>query len=94
MHYHQSTVQDRTRVVNRIQKVLEDANLKLAAVATDLQGVSAQAIVRALLAGQDDPQVLAGLAKGRLRRKAAELAQALAGRWGRSGRRWRWRTAC
>ncbi|MDQ5851579.1 MAG: IS110 family transposase, partial [Chloroflexota bacterium] len=79
VRYRQRTVQDRTRIVNRIQKVLEDANLKLAAVATDLQGVSAQAILRALLAGQDDPHALADLARGKLRTKQAELERALTG---------------
>ncbi len=79
VRYRQSTVQDRTRVVNRLQKVLEDANLKLAAVATDIKGVSAQAILRALLAGEADPQVLADLARGKLRAKQAELEQALTG---------------
>jgi transposase len=81
VRYRQSTVQDRTRVVNRIQKVLEDANLKLAAVATDVQGVSAQTILRALLAGQEDPQALAELARGKLRAKQAELERALTGRF-------------
>jgi transposase len=79
VRYRQSTVQDRTRVVNRLQKVLEDANLKLAAVATDIKGVSAQAILRALLDGEADPQVLAELARGKLRAKQAELEQALTG---------------
>ena len=79
VRYHQSTVQDRTRVVNRMQKVLEDANLKLAAVATDIKGVSAQAILRALLAGDVDPHALADLARGKLRAKQAELERALTG---------------
>ncbi len=79
VRYRQSTVQDRTRIVNRIQKLLEDANLKLAAVVTDIHGVSAQVILRALLAGQEDPHVLADLARGRLRTKHAELEQALTG---------------
>src|ERR687886_550271 len=79
VRYRQSTVQDRTRVVNRLQKVLEDANLKLAAGATDIHGVSAQLILRALLAGEADPQVLADLARGKLRAKQAELEQALTG---------------
>lgn len=79
VRYRQSTVQDRTRVVNRIQKVLEDANIKLAAVATDIRGVSAQEILRALLAGQADPHALADLARGKLRTKHAELEQALTG---------------
>ncbi len=75
----QTLVEDRTRVVNRVQKVLEDANLKLAAVVGDLQGVSAQAILQALLAGEQDPRALAELARGRLRKKRAALEQALVG---------------
>jgi transposase len=78
--YRLSLVKERQRFANRLQKVLEDANLKLAAVATDIQGVSAQAILRALLAGQTDPQLLAELAKGRLRSKQNDLERALHGR--------------
>jgi transposase len=76
----QTLVEDRTRVVNRIQKVLEDANLKLASVVGDLQGISAQAMLRAILAGEADPAVLADLARGRLRKKRADLERALVGR--------------
>ena len=72
-------VRERVRVVNRVQKVLEDANIKLAAVATDVTGVSGRNILAALLAGQDDPAVLAELARGRLRNKRAELERALTG---------------
>ena len=86
VRYRQRTVQDRTRVVNRIQKVVEDANLKLAAVATDIRGVSAQTILRARLAGQEDPQALADLARGKLSAKHAELERALTGRFRRHHR--------
>ena len=72
-------VQDRATVVNRLQKVLEWANLKVSAVATDITGVSARAMLEAILAGQEDPQVLAELAKGRLRNKRELLVQALKG---------------
>jgi transposase len=72
-------VQERATVVNRMQKVLEWANIKLAAVATDVTGVSARAMLEALIAGQTDVTVLAELAKGRLRNKRAELEQALTG---------------
>src|SRR3712207_4317990 len=78
--YRTSLIEEHTREVNRIHKVLEDANIKLAGVATDALGVSGRAMLEAIAAGETDPQVLAGLAKGRLRRKAAELAQGLAGR--------------
>ncbi len=72
-------VQERTRVVNQMQKVLEWANLKVAAVVTDVTGVSARAMLEALLAGQTDVTVLAELAQGRLRSKRSELEQALRG---------------
>jgi transposase len=72
-------VQERARVVNQMQKVLEWANLKLASVVTDITGVSARKMLEALLAGQTDVSVLAELAQGRLRAKRAELEQALRG---------------
>jgi len=72
-------VRERVRVVNRLQKVLEDANLKLAAVATDVTGVSAREMLAAILAGHDDPTALAELAHGQLRNKRAELERALTG---------------
>jgi transposase len=78
--YRQSLIQERSRFANRLQKVLEDTNLKLASVATDIQGVSSQAILRALLEGQEDPKVLAELARGRLRNKRDELERALKGK--------------
>lgn len=77
--YRTSLVQDRARYVNRLHKLLEDANLKLAAVASDVTGVSARAMLQALLAGQTDPQVLAELAQGSLRAKHELLVQALRG---------------
>src|SRR5258708_34729262 len=61
-----SPVEDRRRVVNRLQKVLEDTNIKLGDVATDILRKSARAMLEALLAGQTDPKVLADLARGRL----------------------------
>jgi transposase len=72
-------VRERAGVVNRIQKVLEDANIKLAAVATDVMGASGRAMLWALVGGADDPEALAGLAKGSLRGKIPELTQALRG---------------
>jgi transposase len=74
-----SLVNDRIRAVNRLQKTLEDANLKLASVVTDITGVSGRAILHALVSGQTDLQLLADLAKGQLRKKSAQLQQALAG---------------
>jgi transposase len=79
--YRTSLVRERARIVNRVQKVLEDANLKLAGVATDVMGVSGRAILNALLSGQTDTEQLAELAKGRLRKKIPQLKQALTGRF-------------
>jgi transposase len=78
--YRKTMVQEHTQEVNRLQKVLETANLKLASVATDVMGRSGRDMLDALLAGQRDPQVLAELARGRLRGKRPALQQALEGR--------------
>jgi transposase len=67
-------------VSNRIQKVLEDANIKLASVATDVLGVSGRDMLRAIIAGQDNPEVLAELARRKLRSKIPQLQTALHGR--------------
>src|SRR3712207_2603797 len=72
-------IEERASVINRLQKVLEWANIKLAAVVSDVKGVSARAMLEALLAGQTDVSVLADLAQGRLRSKRTELEQALRG---------------
>jgi transposase len=74
-----SLVEDKNRLVNRIQKTLEDANIKLACVASDVVGVSGQAILRVLIGGQNDPHELAQLARGRMRSKMTELEVALQG---------------
>ncbi len=79
--YRTALIQERTREVNRLQKVLEGANIKLAAVASDVLGVSGQAMLHALVDGVSDPAVLADLAHGRLREKLPELERALAGRF-------------
>ena len=71
---------EKAAVVNRLQKVLEDANIKLASVASDVMGVSARAMLKQIVAGEINPVILAELARGRLRNKLAELEQALAGR--------------
>lgn len=73
-------VRERATVVNRLQKVLEWANLKLAAVATDVLGVSARAMLEAIVDGQSDVTALADLARGALRSKRADLERALEGR--------------
>jgi transposase len=73
-------IQERTAAANRIQKVLEDANIKLASVASDVLGASGRDMLEALIAGQTDPQELAALARQRLRAKIPELQLALHGR--------------
>ena len=78
--YRSSLVADRARTINRLQKVLEDTNLKLASVVTDVTGVTARAILRAYLSGEEtDPWELANLARGSLRGKQIQLAQAMVG---------------
>ncbi len=73
--YRTHLVEERARLTNRLQAVLEDANVKLASVVTDVRGVSARAILEALLAGETDPRLLAELARGRLRAKREQLAK-------------------
>ena len=78
--YRTSVIEERTRALNRIQKVLEDTNIKLASVVSDILGVSGRAMLEALIGGETDPAVLAGLARGTLRKKHDALVQALRGR--------------
>lgn len=73
-------VRERATLSNRIQKVLESANRKLASVASDVLGVSGRAMLAAVAAGEEDAARLAALAKGRLRKKREALEQALSGR--------------
>jgi transposase len=73
-------IQERSAAANRIQKVLEDANIKLASVATDVLGASGRDMLEALIAGETDPAKLAELARKRLREKIPALRLALAGR--------------
>jgi transposase len=73
---------ERSREVLRLEKLLEDAGIKLSSVATDITGVSGRAMLEALIAGQADPAVIADLAKRTLRRKIPALAEALTGRFG------------
>jgi transposase len=75
-----SLVRERSAERNRRQKSLEGANIKLGSVVSDISGVSARAMLRELVAGQEDAAALAELAVGQLRRKRAELEQALSGR--------------
>jgi transposase len=73
---------ERSAAVNRLQAVLEDANIKLAGVATDIMGASGRAILTALVEGRTDPAALAELAQGKLRKKRDLLARALRGQVG------------
>ena len=79
--YRKAVIQDRTRVVNRRHKTLEDAGIKLASVATNILGVSGRAMLEALVGGTTAPEVLAELARGKLRAKVPALREALAGRF-------------
>jgi transposase len=77
--YRVSLVQEINRIANRVQKVLEDANIKLASVATDALGTSGRAMLEAMLAGEQDSVRLAEMSKGLLRNKIPELQLALQG---------------
>ncbi len=83
-------MEEKTRTLNRIQKVLEDANIKLASVATDVLGVSGPAMIQRLIEGETAPHKLADLAQRQLRGKIPELEKALEGlHWPWRGRWWR-----
>jgi transposase len=72
---------ERSREVQRLEKLLEDAGIKLSAVASDIVGVSGRAMLESLIAGNNDPAALADLAKRRLRSKIPALTEALTGRF-------------
>ena len=80
--YRRSLIQQRSQVVNRIQKVLEGGNIKLASVASSVAGISGRAMLEAMVEGIEDPQQIADLAKGRLRKKTQSLEEALRGQIG------------
>lgn len=79
--YRKSLIDERIREINRLQKLLESANIKLSSVASDVMGVSGKAMLEALLSGNTDPDVLADLARGKLRKKLSLLKEALRGRF-------------
>lgn len=79
VRYRTRLIQDRAREINRVQKVLEDANIKLASVVSDIMGVSSRDMLAQLISGQEDPSQLAQLARSRLRDKIDELTRALVG---------------
>ena len=77
--YRRALVQDRTREQQRVEKLLEDAQIKISAVLSNLHGVTGRAIMDALIAGERDPRTLAGLAKASARKKTDRLEEALRG---------------
>jgi transposase len=79
--YRKALINERTAQVNRVHKTLQDAGIKLSTYASDVLGVSGRAMMRALIDGQDDPAVLADLARSRMRSKIPELTNALTGRF-------------
>ena len=79
VRYRRSLIGERSRDANRIQKVLEGANIKLSSVATDVLGASGRQMLWAIAEGEDDPDALAQMAKGRLRDKIPQLTKALRG---------------
>jgi transposase len=81
--YRKAQIQERQREANRLHKILEDTGIKLDCVATDILGASGRAMLDALVAGTTDPDILAELAKGRLRTKIPALKEALVGRFDR-----------
>jgi transposase len=76
-----SVTRERGREIQRLEKLLEDAGIKLSSVASDITGVSGRAMLEALISGQRDPAALADLAKRRLRSKIPQLTEALTGRF-------------
>jgi transposase len=79
--YRKTQIAERQREANRLHKALEDTNVKLDCVASDILGVSGRAMIDALVAGTTDPEILADLARGRLRQKITALREALEGRF-------------
>jgi transposase len=79
--YRTSLLQERSAEVNRLQKTLEGANIKLASVASDLMGASGREMLEQLVAGSTDAAAMAALARGKLREKMPELERALSGRF-------------
>jgi len=82
IRYRRSLIDERAREVNRIQKVLEGANIKLSSVASDVLGKSGRAMIEAMIAGEENPELLSELAQRRLKNKKAELQRALKGLMG------------
>lgn len=87
VRYRRSLIRDQSRIINRLQKTLEGANIKLSSVATDIVGVSGRMILQAMINGIENPKKLAALAKGKLRNKSESLEEALLGLMGPHQRR-------
>ena len=81
VRYRKAKIQERGREVQRVEKTLQDAGIKLSSVASEVLGVSARRMLDALISGTHDPDVLAELAKGALRKKIPALREALEGRF-------------
>jgi transposase len=79
--YRKTQVDERAKEIQRLEKVLQDAGIKLTSVASTVHSKSSVAMVEAMIAGERDPDVLAGLARGRMRARMPELSEALAGRF-------------
>jgi transposase len=79
VRYRKAKIQERTREVQRVEKTLQDAGIKLSSVASEVLGVSARRMLDALISGTHDPEILAELAKGALRKKIPALREALQG---------------
>ena len=82
IRYRRSLIEERSRELNRVQKVLEGANIKLSAVASNTLGVSGRAMLEEMIRGEESPETLASLAKGRLKSKKESLVKALHGLMG------------
>src|SRR5690606_17976274 len=82
VRYRRSLIEERAREVNRIQKVLEGANIKLSSVASDVLGKSGRAMIEAMIAGEENPELLSELAQRRLKNKKEDLKRALNGLMG------------
>jgi transposase len=80
--YRTEVVRERTREAQRLEKLLEDAGIKLSSVVSNILGVSGRTMLEALIAGERDPHILAEMAKGSMRRKTDTLIEALTGRFG------------
>jgi len=81
VRYRKAKIQERGREVQRVEKTLQDAGIKLSSVASEVLGVSARMMLDALISGTNDPEILAELAKGALRKKIPALREALQGRF-------------